>query len=103
MDIQTVKDILMITDSKYDVYLDTVVPIFEEKIKEWTNNRFKDSEGNEVLPINLQHTVAKWVQHDMNVKAGIKSRSMGEVSYTFDTDVPDFVKRDIAPYRRLRF
>lgn len=103
MDIQTVKKILGITTTKYDSYLDTVVPMFEEKIKQRANNRFVDDEGNETLPLDLQHTLAKWVQYDMTVKAGLKSKTMGEVSYTFDTDMPDFVKKDIAPYRRVRF
>lgn len=103
MDIQQVKDILQITTNNHDPYLATVIPLFEEKIKSRANTRFVDSNGVEELPIDLQHTLAKWIQWDMTVKAGLKARSMGEVSYTYDNEIPSFVKTDIAPYRKVRF
>lgn len=103
MDIQEVKDILGITTDKHDVYLGTVIPLFEEKIKKRANNRFVNSQGVEELPIDLQHTLAKWIQWDMTSKPGLESRRMGEVSYNYDNEFPDFVKKDIAPHRKVRF
>lgn len=103
MDIQQVKTILGITSTKYDAYLTEVVPLFEEKIKTRANNRFLNAEGVEELPKDLQHTLAKWVQWDMNTKQGLEARTMGEVSYNYDNEFPDFVRRDIAPHRKVRF
>jgi hypothetical protein len=103
MDIQKVKNILSITTTKHDPYLNEAVPLFEEKIKVRANNRFADDNGIETLPLDLQHTLAKWVQWDMNSKAGLEARRMGEVSYNYDNEMPDFVRKDIAPHRRLRF
>lgn len=103
MDIQQVKDILGITTTERDAYLTAVVPLFEEKIKKRANNRFTNAEGVEVLPIDLQHTLAKWIEWDMNTKQGLEARTMGEVSYNYDNEFPDFVKRDIAPHRKVRF
>lgn|SRR5690554_3306183 len=103
MNAEEVKTILGITTHIHDAYLDAVIPLFEEKIKRRANNRFVNSSGKEVLPADLQHTLAKWIEWDMNTKQGIDSRKMGEVSYNYDNDLPDFVKRDIAPHRRVRF
>jgi len=103
MDIQQVKDLLRMNTDKHDVYLANAIPLFEEKIKARANNRFRNSEGKEELPLDLQHTLAKWIQWDMNTNQGLEARTMGEVSYNYDNEFPDFVKRDIAPYRRVRF
>ncbi|WP_226639316.1 phage head-tail connector protein [Priestia flexa] len=103
MEVQQVKDILTIKNDKHDVYLTAVLPLFEEKIKKRANNRFLNKDGTEELPVDLQHTLAKWIEWDMNTKAGLESRRMGDVSYNYDNEMPDFVKRDIAPHRKLRF
>jgi Phage gp6-like head-tail connector protein len=103
MDLQQVKAILGITNAKKDAYLTAVIPLFEEKIKKRANNRFLNEEGNEVLPADLQHTLAKWVEWDMNSKQGLESRRMGDVSYNYDNEMPDFVRKDIAPHRRVSF
>ncbi|MFT4415319.1 phage head-tail connector protein [Fredinandcohnia humi] len=103
MEIQAVKAILGIKTDKHDPYLTAVVPLFEEKIKVRANNRFVNAEGKEVLPLDLQHTLAKWIQHDINSNPGLEARRMGDVSYNYDNEMPDFVRRDIAPHRKLRF
>jgi hypothetical protein len=103
VDITTVKSILRITTNKHDDYLATVTPLFEEKIKKQANNRFVNEEDAEKLPLDLQHTLAKWIEWDMNTKQGLESRRLGDVSYNYDNEMPDFVKRDIAPYRKVRF
>jgi len=103
MEIKVVKDILGIKTTQHDTYLTAVVPLFEEKIKVRANNRFANADGKEVLPLDLQHTLAKWIQYDMNSKPGLEARRMGEVSYNYDNEMPDFVRRDIAHHRKLRF
>ena len=103
MDITEVKAMLRIKDNEEDEYLASVLPSFEEKIKQYTNNRFKDADGNETLPPDVKHTLAKWVQWDMNNVSGLESYSMGEVNENYSNKLPDFVKRDLSAYRKVRF
>lgn len=97
MEITKVKNLLRITTDKHDTYLNEVIPLFVEKINKRANQTFTE------LPLDLQHTLAKWIEWDMNTKQGLEARTLGDVSYKYDNNMPDFVKRDIAPYRKVRF
>ncbi|MFD2704235.1 phage head-tail connector protein [Salibacterium lacus] len=103
MDTTTAKTLLMISSTKYDDYLDAVIPMFEEKVKQYANNRFEQDDGTEKLPPDLEQTLVKWIQHDMNNRAGLESRTMGDVSYNYSNEMPDFIRRDIAPHRKVSF
>lgn len=102
MEIEEVKRILGIpeSDTRHDRYLETVVPLFVEHSKAYCNRPFTDEEGKEDLPGGVRIAVAKWAENNMR-KSGLRARTMGEVSYTYDTDIPDSIRGMLVPYRRL--
>lgn len=102
MDIEEVKRILGVPESntRYDEYLTTVVPLFVEHVKAYCNRSFTDEDGVEDLPGGVKIAVAKWAESNMQ-KSGLRSRTTGQVSYTYDTDIPDSIRKMLAPYRRL--
>lgn len=102
MEITEVKNILGITTTKHDTYLATVVPLFTEAAQDYCNNPFTDESGAEALPGGVKIAIAKWCQLNMN-QSGLKSRSMGEVSYSYDLTIPDTIKGLLRPHRRLKF
>lgn len=102
MEIEEVKRILGIPESntRYDEYLTTVIPLFIDHARNYCNRPFTDEDGKDDLPGGVRIAVAKWAQSNMQ-KPGLRSRTMGQVSYTYDTDIPDSIRRMLAPYRRL--
>jgi hypothetical protein len=101
MDTVLVKKILNISTTKYDTYFDTVIPMIEDDVKAETNRDFIDDDTGEVVyPGGIKLLIAKIAEHGIK-ESGLKSRSMGNVSYEYDTDVPDNLKRKIRKYRRL--
>lgn len=99
--IEKVKTRLQITSGKYDQYLSEVAPDWLEWVKEETNNSFTVN-GEEKIPGPIIQFVAKASQYSM-VKAGIKSKSMGSVSYSFDSELPDNLKELYRPYKKVKF
>jgi len=71
-------------------------------IKEWCNNSFLDSSGKEDLPGGVKIFIIKAKEYLQN-KAGIKDRSMGSVSYSYEMDFPPGLIRLIRPYKKVRF
>jgi hypothetical protein len=100
--LDTVKKILQITTTKHDDYLNTMILLLEEYAKDKTNNDFLDENGNEVIPGAVTIFVAKACEYNMN-KAGVTSRSMGEVSYSYDLDFPRSITKLLDPYRKVKF
>lgn len=98
MDITTVKNILGITSNRHDAYLAEVVPLFLEIAQDRTNNTFLEGEE----PAGVKIFVAKACEFNMH-QAGLQSRTMGEVSYSYETDLPKSVTKHLNPYKRVRF
>lgn len=100
--VQKVKIRLNITDSKYDAFLSEVAPDHLDYAKVYTNNTFTDKEGTEVIPGPVLLFVAKACEYNMG-QAGLVSRKMGEVSYTYSTDLPKNIMKLLIPYKRVKF
>lgn len=102
MDIQDVKNMLShvpgMDTNKHDAYLTTMVPLLLEHAGEYCNNSFDE----ESLPAGVKLYVAKAVEFNMK-PANLKSRTMGEVSYTYDTELPKSIMKYLAPHRKVRF
>jgi hypothetical protein len=98
MELQEVKNILNIADTKHDLYMDTVIPLYIEYVKDYCNNQFVEKDE---LPGGVKIAVAKMVEFNLN-KSGISSKSMGEVSYTYSLDFPQSILRILQPYSRIR-
>ncbi|MCM3425555.1 phage head-tail connector protein [Bacillus paralicheniformis] len=101
MDIETVKRLLQIKTDKHDEYLQEAVPFFVDIAKDYCNNSFM-KDGAESLPSGVKVFVAKAVEFNMN-PSNLSSRSMGDVSYTFVTDLPRPVWEYLRPHKKLRF
>lgn len=99
MEVTTVKNILGITTTKHDTYLNEVTPLFVETAKSYCNNDFLNDDGVEVLPGAVKIAIAKWIEYNMHT-AGVSGRSQG-ISYSYDTNVPDGIKALLKAYRRV--
>ena len=97
MDITNVKNMLGITTDKHDLYLSEMLPIMLEFAADYCNNTFA-----EPYPAGVKLFVAKGLEFNMG-SSTLKSRTMGEVSYTYETEFPKSVMKHLAPYRKVRF
>lgn len=98
-----VKGIMRIQGEDHDMFLSIMVPILEEHVIEHCNNRFtKNSNGETVLPGPTKLFIAKAAEYNMQ-KTGLKERSMGSVSYSYDLQFPDSLYKYLRPYKRIKF
>lgn len=102
MDLASVKNLLGITTDKHDGYLTEIIPILTDYAKEFCNNLFLDDNNVEVLPGSVRLFIAKAAQFNMN-PSGIKGRSMGGASYSYEMDFPESILRLLRPHKRVRF
>jgi hypothetical protein len=98
MDLQSVKNMLSIKTTTHDDYLIEMIPIVIEYAQDHCNQTFI----SENLPSGVKLFVAKAIEFNMG-DSTLKGRTMGEVSYSYNTDFPSSLKRYLAPYRRVRF
>lgn len=97
MDKETIKNMLGIKTAKHDAYLTEVIPLFIEHAEEYCNNSFIGE-----LPAGVKLYVAKAIEFNLN-PSNLKSRKMGEVSYSYETNFPKSITKLLAPYRKVRF
>ncbi|MCP3741459.1 phage head-tail connector protein [Rossellomorea sp. BNER] len=100
MELQNVKNMLGIKTTKYDDYINEVLPLFIEKAKEECSNSFQGS-GKEKLPAGVKLYVAKAIEFNMG-QANLKGRSADTVSYSYETNLPRSITDNLAPYKKLR-
>jgi hypothetical protein len=86
---------------KHDDYIKAKIPILLGFAKDYCNKTFMIGE-TEVLPAGVQKFVGEAIKYDLRDN-GLKSRQMGNVTYTFDTNYLDTVTKNLAPYRGLRW
>lgn len=99
--VEKVKLRLGITDTKHDEFLQEVAPDHLDYAKVYTNNTFLE-DGVEVIPGPVILFVAKACEFNMG-QTGLKARKMGEVSYTYETDLPASIVKLLKPYRKVKF
>lgn len=103
MDKEDVKKLLQIKTTKHDDYLDAIIPLIIEDVKAKCNNQFLDPvSGDESLPGGVKIYISKACQYNMQ-PSNLKSRSMGNVSYSFDLEFPTSITKLLSPYKRLKF
>lgn len=103
LELDEIKSILGIKGTDDDEYLNVMVPILVEHASAHCNNLFIDSVTGLVKPPGgVRLFVAKACEHNMK-EAGLKSRSMGSVSYSYDLEFPESLSKYLRPYKRLRF
>ncbi|MDP1419235.1 phage head-tail connector protein [Peribacillus simplex] len=101
MDKEIVKQLAGITTSKHDAYIDVAIPLFLEFIQEHCNNDFTNDLGVVTVKGGIKIAIAKMIEFNMN-KVGQKTRTFGDVAYSFDTDFPPSIMRLLQPYNRIR-
>ncbi len=101
MTLQEVKDILGQTSDKHDNYIYTAIELFTEFVQDHCNNSFLDDKGEVKLRGGAKIAVAKMIEYNLN-KAGVSSRTFGEVAYSYDTDFPASIMKLLEPYNRIK-
>lgn len=96
MELQTVKDMLGIKSSQHDAYILTMIPVMQEVAERECHQTFGDTP-----PAGVQLYIAKTIEFNMG-DSGLKARSMGEVSYTYNTEMPESIASLLRPYKRIR-
>lgn len=100
---EEVKAILQIQGEGHDMFLSIMVPALEEYVIDHCNNRFSKNEYDEnVFPGPVKIFIAKACEYNMQ-KAGLKERSMGSVSYSYDLEFPNTLYNFLRPYRKVKF
>lgn len=101
--VEEIKTILGIKDAKHDEYLIIMIPILLEHVIAICNNSFISELTDEVIvPGGVRLFIAKACEHNMQ-NAGLKSRTMGSVSYSYELEFPLSIMSYLRPYKRLRF
>lgn len=92
------------TEDKHDAYIMTMLPLLLEDAMAQTNNAFGGihDDGTLRLPGGVKIYLAKAIEHSL-LKVGLKSRSMGSVSYSYDLDMPASVTKYLRPYKKVKF
>lgn len=81
-----------------DKYYGAMLPLLLDHVQEWCNNTFTPPN----IPGGVKLFLAKAIQFNQN-KAGLKGRTMGTVSYSYDLEFPASLYTYLRPYRRLKF
>lgn len=80
-------------------YYKTMLPILLEKVNEDYNTKFTPDE----LPANIKLFLAKAISF-YSGHAGLKSRRMGSVSYSYDfNEMPTFITDLLRGYRKAKY
>lgn len=87
-----------INKEKHGKYIKTMVPILIERAEDYCNNSFDYDKP----PAGVKIFIADSIKHKLNTK-GLTGRSMGSVSYSYDTDLPEKLLKSLKPYRKLVF
>lgn len=105
LDVAEIKGIMGLakTDTSKDEYILTMLPLLVEAVMVYTNNTFGIlADGTLRLPGGVKIYLAKAIERN-TMKTGLKGRTMGSVSYTYDNSVPDELKDFLRPYRKVKF
>lgn len=90
-------------ETKDDGYIKTMLPLLMESVMAETNNNFGiKPDGTLRIPGGVKIYLAKALHRNMR-DSTVKSRSMGSVSYSYDTAVPKELANLLAPYKKVRF
>jgi len=83
---------------KHNDYLEVMTPALLEFAQDYCNHTF-DAENP---PGAVKIFIAESIKFKLDSK-GRSSRQMGSVSYNYDTNLPEKIKANLRPYRKVRF
>lgn len=93
---QEVKALLQIDDESLNSYIETIIPIIEEYVRDYINLP-KELE----IPHGLKLTMAKMIEFNLT-DVGISNKTIKDVSIQFNTDYTSDIYKSLNKYRRLR-
>jgi hypothetical protein len=94
--LESVKTALQIKTNDHDQYLNELITLLTDYVKDYCNNPF------ETMPAGVELFIPKAIDYLMN-KSGVSSETMGQVSYSYDLDFPASILRLLRPYKRLKW
>lgn len=94
-----IKTLLQITDTSKDTLIETLIPMVEDYVKQYTNN-FAD----DVYPATVKLCISQLVNYHLtNHDLSIIQERMGGVSYTYSDKYPVSVTATLNKYRKCRW
>lgn len=84
--------------TKHYDYLKVMIPNLLEFAQDYCNHTFDEINP----PGAVKIFIAESIKYKLKSK-GLASRQMGSVSYSYDTNLPDKIKDNLRPYRKVRF
>ncbi|MDG0843157.1 phage head-tail connector protein [Staphylococcus equorum] len=84
-------------DTSNDEVFNQLIKLYKPMADDHCNQSFKD----ETLPSGVKRFIADCIKH--GATGNLASRSMGTVSYSFVTDIPESMYKPLRPYRRVRW
>lgn len=102
-DVAYVRDKLGWTVAKDDSIRDDLKAAYSFVV-DHTRNDFGGvkPDGSIDVPESIRYFMAKFIELG-SVNSSLKSRSMGTVSYTYQTEIPAVLMSLLRPYKRIRF
>lgn len=102
--VDEVKQLLQIKTTAKDDYLNAVLPLVEDHVKEYCNRDFVNDDTGEVeYPGGVKLAIAKWCEFHMR-EAGIQSETLSRHSVTYaQGGMPPEVAAILSNYRRPTF
>jgi hypothetical protein len=103
LEVDEIKTILGWQGTDSDDYLTTMIPLLVDHVTEYCNNPLGQNQTPPArLPGGVILFIAKACEHNKQ-KAGLKSRTMGSVSYSYDLEFPSALMTYLRPYRKVKF
>ncbi|MED4461858.1 phage head-tail connector protein [Metabacillus fastidiosus] len=97
-EIKEIKGINRERSTVNDDYYGAMLPILLEHVEAYCNNSFRPPD----IPGGVKIFLAKAIEHNQ-LKTGLKSRSMGSVSYSYDLEFPETLYKYLRPYKKVKF
>lgn len=99
MDAQDVKLLnqLPLDNTDNDETFKKLIELYKPIADDYCNQNF----NSDNLPSGVKKFIADCIKYGSN--GNIASRSMGTVSYSYVTDIPDSMYKPLKPYRKLRW
>lgn len=85
-------------DKSKDESIDALIDHYQKIAEEYCHRGF-----TEPLPGKVEQFIAKSIARDFTQQSGLDSRSMGSVSYSYESDTDEKLNAIIRPLRRINW
>lgn len=99
--VEDIKEFLVVdTVEQSDAFIQKLIDRTTAQVKTYCNNQFADG-----IPVAVEDIIIQWVciKYDINtrLKNGKSGQSMGQLSITYQTEIPKEFKSILNQYRRV--